>query len=81
MPMKPPAVLTAGQPPSACARVGTPRAMLNRPSPPTSIAVQPISAGGSAELRSGWRKNRQPTRANSTGMVNDPSPTTALVSV
>ena len=45
--------------------------MLNRPSPPTSSAVQPISAGGRAELRSGWRKNRQPTRANRTGMAND----------
>ncbi len=80
MPTRPPAVLTAGQPPG-CDSVGTPFAICSRPSTPISRAVQPISAGGSAAFLSGWRMNRQPISPNMIGTVKAPSPTKELVRV
>ena len=81
MPTRPPAVLTAGQPPPRWDSVGTPFARCSRPSTPAISAVQPISAGGSAAFLSGWRMNRQPTSPNMIGTAKAPSPTTELVRV
>ncbi len=65
-PIRPPAARMLAAPSDG---PGVPLAMCTKPSAPTSSAVQPITTRPVSELRSGWRRNRQASRARKIGTV------------
>ena len=79
-PIRPPASRIAVAPPAGR---GVPFAMCTRPVTPMISASEPITIRPVSPLRSGWRRNRQPSSASSTGtsQASAPNPprTTAVI--